>query len=69
MSEHEFRSEQPVSAPSPELLPGECAPQGGSFGCASCAEAVTATLITLEKDDALPICHTCGPMTRWVQRS
>lgn len=68
MSEHEFRSGEPVAAPTKGLKAGECAPESGPYQCAGCAEAVVATLITLEKDQALPVCQTCGPMAEWVRQ-
>ena len=67
MSEHEFMGEQPAIALEQGLAPGVCPPEAGRWACAGCAETVAATLITLEKDEKLPICNTCGPMTRWVK--
>ncbi|MOA26201.1 hypothetical protein D3C78_1469770 [compost metagenome] len=68
MREHEFRSEEPMITPTTILKAGEHAPEAGPYACAGCAESVVATLITLEKDQVLPVCQTCGPMTAWVQR-
>lgn len=67
MKEHEFRGEEPMVAPLIGLKPGARAPEAGAYECASCAESVVATLITLEKDQEVPVCQTCGPMTAWVR--
>ena len=37
------------------------------YCCAHCAEKMVATLITLERDQRLPVCQTCGPMAEWVK--
>ena len=68
MSDHEFHSSEPMAAPADVLRPGAAAPDSGAYACTSCPEEVTATLITMEKDEALPICNTCGRMTVWSAR-
>lgn len=69
MTEHEFRGSEPMAeAVERRMTAGERAPEAGEYACASCAETVTATVMLLEKDQQLPICHTCGPLTAWVRR-
>ena len=66
---HEFHSSEPTAeAGVRRMKAGENVPETGEYECASCAETVTATIMLLEKDQQLPVCHTCGPMTAWKKR-
>jgi hypothetical protein len=71
MKRDEFESSEPLAeriereVAGIEVRSGDETPEAGCYACVDCLEAVTATLVLLEKGQQVPICNTCGAMSTW----
>lgn len=62
---HEFESEHPSLAERTLYKTGEHVKEDGAYQCVNCTKEPAPPMINLHKGDMIPVCVTCGPLSRW----
>jgi hypothetical protein len=70
MSHHEhhheeFRAEHPATEERTMLKTGERVKEDGAYVCVNCVSVEKAPMVNLNKGDMIPVCASCGPLSRW----
>lgn len=61
----EFHAEHPATEARTLLKTGEKVKDEGAYVCVNCVEANRPPMVNLSKGQMIPVCATCGPLSRW----
>ena len=65
MAHEEFRAEHPATEQRPMYKTGDRVKEEGAYICVNCVSEDRPPMVNLNKGDMVPVCATCGPLTRW----
>ena len=64
--EHEeFRSEHPATEERTLFKTGAKVDEDGAYVCINCVNVEKPPMVNLHKGDMVPVCGSCGPLSRW----
>lgn len=61
----EFESESPAVETPRRFKTGEKVDADGAYVCINCTEARKPPMVNLNKGAMIPVCGSCGPLSRW----